>query len=63
MATSRDKYYMKMYETLFEYNNRNNAPLPRKNTQDEILKVLEEEESDAHNITSDAHNITADTFS
>ena len=27
MATSRDKYYTEMYETLIEYNERNDAPL------------------------------------
>ena len=31
MATPRDKYYTKMYETLVDYNDRNDAPLSNEN--------------------------------
>ena len=43
MATSRDKYYTKMYETLIDYNYHNDAPLSNANIQDAIYKVIEEE--------------------
>ena len=63
MATSRDKYYTKIYDTLIYYNDRNDVPLSNENFQQAIYKVIEEEELDAHNITLDSHNITVDTFS
>ena len=62
MATPRDKYFTKMYETLVNYNDRNDAPLFNENILKAMHKVIAEEESDALNITSDAHNITADNF-
>ena len=62
MATQRDKYYTKMYETLVDYNDRNDAPLFNEKIQQAILKVISEEESDARNINSDVHNLTMDTF-
>ena len=31
MATTKDKYYTKMLETIIDYNDRNNAPLTNKN--------------------------------
>ena len=51
-----------MYETLVDYNDRNDAPLSNENILKAMHKVIAEEESDALNITLDAHNITADTF-
>ena len=70
MATPRDKYYTKMYETLVDYNDRNNAPWSNEKLWQAIHKYIEEEEVDGHNITLDdhnitssAHNLTADTFS
>ena len=63
MATWRDKYYMKMYETLINYNDRNDEPFSIENIWDEIHKVIKEEVLDDHNITLDAHNITTDNFS
>ena len=63
MATSREKYYRKMYETLIDYNDRNGAPLYNDNIILAIHKVIKEKESDAHNITLNDQNVTADTFS
>ena len=60
MANSGDKYYTKIYDTLIDYNDRNDAPLSNENIQEAIHKFIEEDELDAHNITSDAHNITSD---
>ena len=40
MATSRYKYYTKMYETLIEYNNCNDVPLSNVNIQDVIHKGI-----------------------
>ena len=52
----------KIYKTLIEQNERNDAPLSNENIWDAIHKVIEEEESYAHNIVLDAHNVTVDTF-
>ena len=62
IATSREKYYTKIYDTLIGHNDRNNASLSNENIQDAIHKVITEEESDSHNITLDAHNVTSDTL-
>ena len=63
MATPRDKYYTKMYESLIDYNDRNDAPLSNKNIREAMHKFIAEEESDVYNITPGAHNVTVDTFS
>ena len=62
-GNSRDKYYTKIYETLIDYNDHNDAPLSNENIEYAINKFITEEESDSHNINFDAHNVTADTFS
>ena len=62
MTTSIDKYHTKIHETLIDYNKRNDASLCNETTRDEIHKIIEEKESDAHNIILDAHNAIADTF-
>ena len=43
MATSRDKNYTKMYETLIDYNDRNDAPLFNEKIPDTIYKVIEKD--------------------
>ena len=63
MATSREKYYTKMYETLIDYNDRNDAPFSNEKIQDVIHKVVAEEELYDNNINLDACHITADTVS
>ena len=48
MATPREKYYIYIYETLIDYNERNYAPFSNENIQQAINKVISEEESDAY---------------
>ena len=62
IATSRDKYYAKIYETLIDFNDRNDGPFSNKNICDAMHKVIEEEEWDSHNIISYFHIVTVDTF-
>ena len=57
IATSKDKYYTKMFNTLTGYNDRKNMPWSNANIIEAICKVMEEE-----SITDD-NNATADTFS
>ena len=51
-----------MYESLVNYNDCNNALLCNYKLQQEISKVIEEEEADICNMTLDAHKVTVDTF-
>ena len=62
MATPRDKYYTKLYETLVDYNYCNDSPLSNEKIVQAILKFVAEEEADACNINLYCHNVTADTF-
>ena len=62
MATPTDKFYTKIYETLVDYNDRNNAPFSNENILQAICKVRADEEADSRNITLDAHNVTVDNF-
>ena len=57
MATSKDKYYTEIFNTLTDYNERNHTPLSSVNIREEIRRVMEEES------IIDANNITKDTFS
>ena len=50
-----------MYETLIDYNDRNDALLSNEKTWQEIHKVISEEESDAHNVTVDTFSQTPNT--
>ena len=43
METSRDKYYTKRYETLIDYNERNDAPFFNENIRDSMHKVIQED--------------------
>ena len=56
MATSRDKYYKEMLNTLTDYNDRNNTALSDSNIQESIRKVIEEES------IGGSSNVTAYTF-
>ena len=62
MVTPRDKCYTKIYETLVDYNDCNDAPFSNDNIRQAIIKFIAKEEVDSHNITLYAHNGTADTF-
>ena len=57
MVTSRYKYYKEMFNTLTDYNDRNNVPLSNKKIREAVHKFMDEES------ISDANNVTADTFS
>ena len=62
ISTSREKYYTKVYKTLVDSNDRNDASFSNEKIQQSIRKVIVEEDVDARNITLDAHNITEDNF-
>ena len=51
-----------MYETLVDYNKRNDAPFSNEKIRKAIRKVMADEEADSCNITSDAHNVTVYNF-
>ena len=40
MATPVDKYYIKMFETLVDYNYRNNAPFTNEKRQQAMKKFM-----------------------
>ena len=56
METSRDNYYTEMFNTLTDYNDRNNTPLSNLNIWEAIRKVIEEES------IADANNAAMNTF-
>ena len=62
MSNPRDKYYTKIYETLVDYNDRNNAPFSNEKIQQATGKVIAEEEADERNINVDTYNVTMDTL-
>ena len=51
-----------MLRDIIDFNNCNDSPLSNENILEAIHKFIEEEDLDAHNITSDAHNVTVDNF-
>ena len=63
ISNPRDKYHTKMYETLVDYNDRNDLPVSNDNIRQQIYKFIVEEEVDANNMTLDTHSVTADIFS
>ena len=46
MATTKEKYYTKMLETLVDYNDRNNAPLYHEKLLQAVSKVMAEREEE-----------------
>ena len=52
METSRDNYYTEMFNTLTDYNDRNNTPLSNLNIWEVIRKVIEEESIADDNIAA-----------
>ena len=62
MATSRDKYNVKMLETLVYYNDRNNVPFSNEKLRQAIITVVVEMEENKRNIISDANNVTIDSL-
>ena len=63
MENPRDKYYMKCFRTITDYNNCNDVPFSNENIQDTIHRFISKEEMDYHSITLDSHNVTVDNFS
>ena len=57
MATSKDKYYTEMCNTINDYNDFNNTPWSNVKIQEAIGKAMEEES------IMDANDVTVDTFS
>ena len=46
MATTKDKYYTKMLETLVDYNDCNNAPLSNEKIRQVVRRVMAETEEE-----------------
>ena len=63
MVNLRDKYYTELLRTITDCNNCKDALLSNNKIREAIHKVISEDESDAHNITSDTQNVTVDDFS
>ena len=62
MATIKDKYYTKLLETLFDYNDNHNAPLSHDNLWKAISTVMAEKEEEEREAEWNAHNVTMDNF-
>ena len=62
MATTKDKYYTMMLETLVYYNDRNNAPLSNDKLRRSVSKVLIETEEEERDAKRNANNVAMDTF-
>ena len=60
MATTKNKYFEKMLETLVNHNDHHNAPLSNENIQQAVSKVLAETEEEEHK--HNANNVTMDNF-
>ena len=46
MATTKEKYYTKMLENIFDYNDRKNAPKSNEKLQQAVSKVMAETEEE-----------------
>ena len=44
MATAREEYYMMMLYSLLDHNDRHSTPLPSKNIQEAVSRVMAETE-------------------
>ena len=62
MATTKEKYYTKMLETLVDYNDRNNAPLSNDKLQQAGIKVMSETEEEKIDAECNANNVTMDNL-
>ena len=62
MATTKQKYYTKILETLVDYNDRNNAPLSNENLRKAVSKVMEETEEEERHAKCNDNNVTMYTF-
>ena len=62
MATTKEKYYIKMLETLVDYNDCNNAPLSNEKLWQAVSKVMTKMEEEQHDAKRNANDVTMDTF-
>ena len=62
MATTKEKYYKKMLETLVGYNDSNNAPFSNDKLWQAVSKVMEETKEEEHDAECNANNVTVDNF-
>ena len=62
MATTKEKYYTKMLETLVDYNDRNNAPLSNEKLRHAVSKVMAETEEEERDAERNTNNATVDTL-
>ena len=63
MATTKDKYFTKVLETLVNYNDRNNGTLSNGRIQQEVSRVMAETEEEEIEAELIANNMTMDTIS
>ena len=62
MATTKDKYYTNMLETLVDYNDCNNAPLSNEDLRKSASKVMSKTEEEERDAKRNANNVTIDNF-
>ena len=62
MATTKDKYFEKISETLVNHNDCHNAPLSNDKLRQAVSKVMEEIEEEVLNAKNNARDVTIDTF-
>ena len=62
MAKTKDKYYMKMLETLVDYNDRNNEPFSNEKIRQAVRRVMSETEREERDTGRNSNNVYMDTF-
>ena len=62
MATTKEKYYTKMLETLVYYNDRNNEPLSNEKLRRAVSEFMAETEEEERDAEWNANYLTMDTF-
>ena len=63
MTYPKEEYYMKILETLFNYNDHNNRPLCNEKIQQAVRKVMEESEEEERDAKHNSNHVTMDTIS
>ena len=58
MATTKDKYYMKIFETLVDYNDCNNASLSNEKIWLSVSRVMSETEEEERDAKRNSNNLT-----
>ena len=62
MASAREEYYMKMLYSLLDHNDRHRTPLPSKNLQEAVIRVMAETEEEEKYAKRSVNNVTMDTL-